>query len=102
MKFKYYEKMLTAAGFTVHHALNTLQWLNFINQTKHIDAVMVDASVLEQASDIEISQINSVRSGLPMVVFGGKDSQIQTLNYVELDEPVSFDELMDVVGKFVG
>ena len=107
MKYMYYEKLLAAAGFTVQHAENVHQWLNFISQTNRIDAVMVDASVFDHAYEVEISQIKSIRTGLPMFMFGVKQNMkhVQIFsaspNYMELEEPVNYEKIVEAMQGLV-
>jgi len=98
-KYSYYEKLLVAAGFTVQQAIDVQQWLDFVSQTNHIDVLMVNAPILEQVSDEEISQIKSIRNGLPMIVFGAKNDYTirYCQNYAELAEPVNYEGVLGVM-----
>jgi anti-sigma regulatory factor (Ser/Thr protein kinase) len=99
MKYMYYENLLSAAGFTVHHAGNVHQWLDFIRQTNHIDAVMVNAAVFDHAYEVEISQIKSIRAGLPMFMYGVKGNMKHGNGhkYTELEEPMDYGKIVEAM-----
>ena len=107
MKYMYYENLLSAAGFTVQHAGNVHQWLELTHKANHIDAVMVNASVFDHAYELEISQIKSIRAGLPMFMYGINQNmkQAQTFKnyqkYTELKEPMNYGEMVEAMREGV-
>ena len=68
MRFRYYEKLLTSTGATLIHAPSVKQWLDTVNQQKHIDVVLAAACVFQNADDEAFLQVRSVRAGLPLVM----------------------------------
>ena len=101
MKYMYYKILLSAAGFTVQHAENVHRWLDFIRQTNHIDAVMVNASVFEHAYDVEIGQIKSIRAGLPTFMYGVKQNMkhANNQNYTVLEEPMDYGKIVEAMSR---
>ena len=65
---KYYEKILTYNGATTIFAQNVEQWIEMMNQEKHIDMVLVDARVFQNEDTETYKEIKSVRAGLPMIM----------------------------------
>jgi signal transduction histidine kinase len=109
LKYMYYKKILSAAGFTVHKATDVNQWLNVICQTEKIDVVMVNVSVLEQASKEEINQVKYVHAELPKIIYGTVQNTkyIQTVilkskKYTKLVEPACYDEIVEVMKGVIG
>jgi len=101
MKYMYYEKLLAVAGFTVLQAANTYQWLKIINQANHIDAALINASTLCKTSDVELSQIKSVISELPLLIAGAQQTnkhwQPHSHNFVELNEPITYSKIVEAM-----
>ncbi len=107
MKYKYYEQLLAVPGFSVYRAESLQQWLDFISQTNHIDAVIADVSVFEGAESDEIKQIKSVRAGLPVIVIVPEqnDRYRQIIHAgqsnMTLAEPVKYESIMGAMRRFV-
>ncbi|MDR1156220.1 MAG: PAS domain S-box protein [Bacteroidales bacterium] len=81
MKFKYYEKLISATGANVTQAETLQQWLDYIAQTNHIDTVIADVSVLKDEDIDSIRRIKHVRAGLPVVLIipGQKEDYRQVI-----------------------
>ena len=68
MTYRYYEKLLASTGASLIHAQSAKQWIDAINQLKHIDAVLADARVFQNEDLDVLRQVRSVRAGLPLVL----------------------------------
>ena len=100
IKYKYLEKMLEASGFTVQRAVDVHQWFDFISKTNRIDVVMIDAIVLEQASDAEISRIKTVRAGLPIIIIGRQNDQSRFYKkHATLENPITYAKILEVMKR---
>ena len=107
IKYKYFERLLVAAGFTVKQAENMHQCLDAIRLSTRINAVIVDQSVFDKASADEIKRIKTIRAGLPLILIGNKqtekfdqavrDSQCNA-SFVE---PVSREEIIKTIKQLV-
>jgi len=89
MKFRYIENMIAPAGFTAQHAANIAQGIEFISNTTHVDAMMIDA----QASD---EQIKTIHDNLPIIWIGDKQNE----NF-KLEEPIHHEELLKMLKRIV-
>ena len=65
---KYYEKILTYNGAAPIFAQNVAQWIEMMNQEKHIDMVLVDARVFQTEDTTIFNDVKSVRAGLQMMM----------------------------------
>ncbi len=107
MKYKLYECLLSAMGFTVYSAENLQQWIEFITQTNHVDVVIANVSVFKGVDSEDIKQIKSVRAGLPTILaVPGKSGNYQQIirdsqcNMI-LDEPVSYEKIVGAMRRFI-
>jgi CheY-like chemotaxis protein/anti-sigma regulatory factor (Ser/Thr protein kinase) len=107
IKYKYFERLLAAAGFTVKQAENMQQCLDSIRLSTHIDAVIVDQSVFDKANSDEIKRIKSIRTGLPLILIGNKQTERfeQAVRDSQCDasfvEPASREEIIKTVKRLV-
>ncbi len=107
LKYKYYEQMLSISGASVIQAESLQQWIDFITQTNHIDAVVADASVFNNVDSDDIRQIKSVRAGLPMILsIPGQCADYQQVIRdsqcnMTLEEPLNYDVLIRALRRFV-
>ena len=65
---KYYEKILTYNGASITIVQNVTQWIEAVNQQKHIDLVLINARVFKNEDEMAFRDIRSVRSGLPVML----------------------------------
>ena len=68
MSTRYYEKILTYNGATPISVHSVSQWIDAMNQQKHIDMVLVDANVFQNEDEEAFSNVKSVRAGLPTIL----------------------------------
>jgi len=107
MKYKYYELLLTTAGFTVQQSTGVKQCLNTLRFSNRVDAVIVDLSMLDKANKDEIKKIKLVNSGLPLILISNKqDEKYQQIIRdsqcdVALEEPVSREEIVRTVKRLM-
>jgi nitrogen-specific signal transduction histidine kinase len=105
MKFKYYEKLISAAGAFVIHAQNLQQWVEIITKNPQIDMVIADASVFINEDVDSIRQIKNIRADLPIVLVlsGEKENYRQIINESRCDGtiemPVDYAGIARVLGK---
>ena len=106
MKYKYYDKLISATGASVIHAQNLQQWLDVITQTNHIDMVIADASVFIDGSVANMNHIKNVRAGLPLILLlsGQKENYRQAIDdsqcTVTVETPVSYAEIVKMMEEY--
>ena len=107
MKYMYYERLLTAIGFTVQHARNMRQCIDFIRLTNRIDAVIVNISVFDKSNDDGIKKIKSSNKSLPVILIGSRQNakyeQVShdSLCDAALEEPVSREDIVKTMKQFI-
>ncbi len=105
IKYKYYEKMLLATGASVTRVKNIQQWLDSVDKTNHIHAIVSDVSVFKGLDQEAIRKVRSARVGLPMILtMAGekidykksiRDSQCDTV----LQEPIYYKGMLRALKK---
>ena len=107
LKYKYYEILLTATGFTVKQALNLQQCLDFLRLSNRADAIIIDISVFDKTNIDEIKQIKSIHENLPLILVGSK----QNVKYEQairdskcnavFEEPVNREEIVRTMKQLI-
>ncbi len=107
LKYKFYEKLLSAAGFSVIRASGLNQWLNHINQPQSIDIVIANASECRNVDRKTIDQIRPSRTNLPTILllpeqFPGYQQIIYNSQCdMVIEAPVHYDGLIGSLAKFI-
>jgi len=107
LKYKYYEMLLSATGFTVKQAKNMQQCLDFLRLANRIDAMIVDVSVFDKANIEGIKQIKSIRENMPLILVGSKKNEQyeQTIRdskcNAALEEPVSREDIIRTLKQLI-
>jgi len=107
LKYKYYELLLSAIGFTVKQAQNMQQCLDILRLSNRIDAMIIDMSMFDKENIEEIKQIKSIHENLPLILVGSK----QNLKYKHVirdckcsavfEEPVNREEIVKTMKQLI-
>ena len=107
MKFKYYDKLISATGASIIHAKNLKKWNEILQTDIYFDVVIADASLLDHESLDDISHIINARPDLPvaLIVSDRKREKYQRLVRSKLckavvEVPVVYTDILKLLGKY--
>ncbi len=96
LKYKLYDKLLSATGASTIQANNLQQGCNYMGKSYHFDAVITGISTFNNADQKFISQFKSLQTNLPVIIIvppGYKDEHRQMINHIQynttLEEPIN-------------
>ena len=107
MKFKYYEKLISATGAIVIKAENQQQWFDIMMQFDQINMVIVDAVLFDNEDFSIIRGIKREREKLPIVLLISdiKGKYMQLLHYnlctTTMQAPVGYAEILKIMEENV-
>jgi hypothetical protein len=97
MKFRYVERFLAASGFVLRQAGGIPQGIDVIINSTRVDAMILNQSVLTQASNDEIEQFKSISIGLPMILIGDHPDEPYIQTGTKLEEPFNHEKLTGIL-----
>jgi len=106
MKFKYFEKLVSATGATVIRAETLQQWSDLVAQTKSIDVVIANASLFDNEKTDSIRYIKNLRPNLPLTLhIPGKKEKYSHLIQHQLHSstveiPVDYSKIINIMKKY--
>ncbi len=108
MKYKYYERLLSAIGISAFQAESLQQIPDFVAQTNSIDLMIVNESVFGQMDHAAIGQIKSMHSNLPVIsIIQEQDTDDQRItsscpHHLILESPVCREKLITAISVSLG
>jgi len=101
LKFKYYEKLISATGATVIKAESLEEWSERLAQTVHVDMIIADSTLFDNVDFDQISHIINVRNSLPIAVVVSRKKQLpQKLCNTTIELPVSYAKILKSLEEY--
>ena len=106
IKYKYYQKLISATGASVTCAKSMQQWEEMVQTDNPFDIVIAEASLFDYEDFNNISRIKNVRPDLPIVLVVSDKKREKYIRLVRnklcnaaIEVPVVYGDILKILGK---
>ena len=101
LKFKYYEKLISATGATVVMAESLEEYSERLKQIDHFDMVIADSTLFDSIDPDQISHVINVRNNLPIAAVVSKKEQLRKNLYsTTIEVPMGYAKILNILEKY--